>query len=74
MVARGLKLAIIGEAIGIAIEIAVSRSISELLFDTQPIQPAAYISMALLLLLAVLAASYFPARQAAKANPIEILR
>jgi predicted lysophospholipase L1 biosynthesis ABC-type transport system permease subunit len=74
MVARGLKLALIGEAIGIAIEIVVSRSLSELLFDTQPIQPAAYISMASLLLLAVLAASYLPARRAAKTNPIEILR
>ena len=49
-------------------------SLRSLLYDVQPTDPVAYIGVSLLLLLVALLASYLPARQAAKIDPIVALR
>jgi putative ABC transport system permease protein len=52
----------------------VSRFMSSLLFDVQPMDPLSYVSVLVLLLLVALLASYLPARRAARIDPIIALR
>ena len=50
VVAQGMKLALMGEFIGLAASIALTRAIAGMLFDTQPIDPLTYGAMSLLLM------------------------
>jgi predicted permease len=75
MVVRGgLVVAGIGAAIGLAGAVALSRSLSSVLFDVEPVDAATYAGMAVLLLLTASLASYLPARRAARVDPVETLR
>jgi ABC-type lipoprotein release transport system permease subunit len=64
----------IGAAIGLAGAVALSRSLSSVLFDVEPVDAATYAGMAVLLLLTASLASYLPARRAARVDPVETLR
>ena len=70
----GLKLAIIGCAIGIAGAFAVSGLIRSLLFATSPFDPLVMILAAAAVLLLAVVASALPAGRAAAINPVEALR
>jgi len=74
VVGEGMVIALIALAIGLAASIAVARYLDEILFETRPLDPATYALMSLLVLGVVAAASYLPARRAARTDPIEILR
>jgi len=74
VLARGLIMAIVGLAIGGAIAIAFGRTARSLVFGVQPTDPLTLGSVALLVIVAVAAASYLPARRAASLNPVEVLR
>ena len=50
-----------------------ARTLSSLLFDVPPWDPAALASAIALLATATLAASYLPARRAARVDPVSIL-
>jgi predicted permease len=71
---QGLRLVCLGAALGIAGGAAVSRLLASLLFGLSPLDPVAYISVALLLVLIALLATYLPARQATKVDPLVALR
>jgi putative ABC transport system permease protein len=71
---HGLVLTAIGVAAGLGTAAALSQWMSSLLFGVKPFDPVTYGSMAALLVAAAGAASYFPARRAAKVNPIETLQ
>ena len=71
---QGLRLVCLGAALGIAGGAAVSRLLVSLLFGLSPLDPIAYISVALLLVLIALSATYLPARRAASVDPLEALR
>lgn len=71
---RGLALLAIGLAIGLVVALAVVRTLESFLFEINPTDPATLIAVALSLTSAALAASYVPARRAAKVDPVEALR
>jgi len=71
---HGLKLALIGVAIGIAGALGLTRYISSLLFGISATDPLTFIGMALLLLAVALLACYIPARRAMKVDPMVALR
>ena len=71
---QGLRLAWIGLALGLAGAAALTRLLTGLLFEVKPADPPTYVAVSLLLAVVVLAASYIPARRAAKVDPLVALR
>jgi len=74
VVRKGLTLLGIGATIGLGVSLATARTLEGFLFEIEPIDPATLLSVALLLGVATVAASYGPARRAAKVDPVETLR
>ncbi|MBX3279537.1 MAG: ABC transporter permease [Acidobacteria bacterium] len=74
IIAEGLKPAGAGIILGLCGTLVVTRMIAGLLFGLTPHDPAAFVLVVGLLLLACLLACYFPARRAAKIDPIIALR
>jgi putative ABC transport system permease protein len=72
--ARGLLMTGIGLGAGIALSFAASRVMSSLLFETSPTDPVTLILVSVLIAMAALGASYFPARRATNVDPVEVLR
>jgi predicted lysophospholipase L1 biosynthesis ABC-type transport system permease subunit len=73
-VSRGLMLNGIGGIIGLVLALGLSRWIASLLFGLTPVDPLTYAAAAVLIVLAVTAGSYIPARRAASVDPMETLR
>jgi putative ABC transport system permease protein len=71
---RGMVLAGIGAAIGAAASLLATRLISGMLFGVSPYDPLTIVVFAAILTGAALAANYFPARRAAKVDPMVALR
>ncbi len=74
IVSHGLRLAVIGVAIGIAGALAVARLIQGLLFSISATDPAVYVSLAVMLLVITALACYVPARRAMRVDPMTALR
>jgi len=74
VVGSGLKLALLGAAIGTACAFAAGRMLATLLFQVRPTDMAISLSVATLLVAVALLASYLPARRAASIEPMEALR
>jgi putative ABC transport system permease protein len=71
---QGLALASIGVLLGLAGAIAATRLLTSMLFEVQPTDPITYAGVAIVLGVVSLAASYLPARRAAKVDPLVALR
>ena len=71
---RGMVLAGIGAAIGVAASLLATRLISGMLFGVSAYDPLTIVVFAAILTGAALAANYFPARRAAKVDPMVALR
>lgn len=74
VVRQGLRLTLIGVAIGIAGAMALARLIANLLYGVKAIDPLTLGIVALLLAGVGLVASYIPARRAMKVDPVTALR
>ncbi|HEV2499464.1 MAG TPA: ABC transporter permease [Terriglobia bacterium] len=74
VVRQGMTLAIIGVAAGIAIAFAVTRLMASMLYGIKARDPLVFVSVAVLLSLIALLATYLPARRAAKVDPMIALR
>jgi putative ABC transport system permease protein len=74
MLGQGITLALIGSAAGIGGALLLTRVMRGLLFHVSPADPATYIGIALLWLIVAMAASYIPARRAARIDPAHALR
>jgi putative ABC transport system permease protein len=74
IVGEGLRTAGIGIAIGVVVAMLAARALESMLFEVSSTDPAIYASVVGALLLVSLAASYFPARRAARVDPLIALR
>jgi putative ABC transport system permease protein len=74
IVGQGILVAGIGLAIGLAGAYGLTRLLSSLLFQTDPLDIATFVAMSAALLVVALLASYLPARRAAGVSPLESLR
>ena len=74
VVGRGLLLALLGTAFGLAGSLAVTRVLASFLFSIRSTDPLTFAAVALLLICVALIASYFPARRAARVDPMVALR
>ncbi len=74
IVGEGLALAATGSAIGIVASLISTRAIRSMLFHLSPFDPVAFIGGVLLLLTVAACACFFPARKAARTEPVEVLR
>jgi predicted permease len=71
---RGLRLAVVGVALGLAGAVASTRLMTSLLFGVSAIDPVTYAAVAAAVIAAAVAASYVPSRTAARAVPLDALR
>jgi putative ABC transport system permease protein len=71
---QGLRLALLGMAIGVGLAIAASRLLSSILFGTSPTDVGTYAGAAALLTFIATAASFVPAFRASRVDPIVALR
>jgi ABC-type antimicrobial peptide transport system permease subunit len=74
VVRQSLTLAMVGVAIGLVGALATTRVLGALLFGVSPTDPVVLSAATLLLLSLAALASYFPARRAARVDPVEALR
>jgi putative ABC transport system permease protein len=71
---QGLWKAGIGVALGLMGAVLLSRSMTSLLFNVQPTDPAVYGAVSLVLITVAILASYLPARRASRIDPLVALR
>jgi putative ABC transport system permease protein len=74
IVFEALVLVALGVAAGLAGGLVLSQTMSKMLFDVAPTDPATYATVAAVLAAVALAASYVPARRATRVDPIVALR
>ncbi len=74
MIGQSLRLTLLGTAAGIAGAFGLMRVMQSLLFHISTTDPATFVAVVLLFLCVALAASYFPARRAARIDPMAALR
>jgi putative ABC transport system permease protein len=74
VVNHGLKLALLGVATGTAAALGLTRFMQSLIFGVSETDPYTFILVAAAMVAIALAASYLPARQAARIDPVDALR
>jgi predicted permease len=71
---QGMRLALWGCAIGIAGAFLGTRALRSMLFEVSPTDPATFVGVAALILVAAALACYVPARRASRVDPVNTLR
>ena len=71
---EGLGMALAGLLLGVAGAVAMAQLLRALLFGVGAVDPASYVIAAVVLPAAALLASWLPARRAARASPMSVLR
>ena len=74
VVRDGMRLAVIGTALGLVLAAALGVILSKFLYGVGALDPLAIVSGTLLLLATAALACYLPARRATRVNPIDALR
>lgn len=74
VVGHGLKLTVLGVAIGLALAFGLTRFLSSMLYEVRPTDPLTYVVVAGILTAVAAMACYFPARRATKVDPMVALR
>jgi predicted permease len=71
---QGMRLSLVGVAVGIAAAFGLTRLIATILFGVKPWDPAVFISAPLILFAVALLAVWLPATRASKLDPMQALR
>jgi putative ABC transport system permease protein len=74
VVRQAMLLAVVGLALGLVAGLALSRTMTTLLFELSPTDPLTFGTVAMVLALVAFFASYLPARRAASVDPMIALR
>lgn len=74
VLANGAALTAMGAAIGIVLALGLTRFLSGMLFGLSPRDPLTFIGSAATFAVVALAACYFPARRAARLDPVNVLK
>jgi putative ABC transport system permease protein len=74
VVGRGMSLTILGLALGLAGALAVTRLMTSLLYQTEPLDLTTFASVTGVLAAVALLSCYLPARRAARVDPMAALR
>jgi macrolide transport system ATP-binding/permease protein len=74
LAANGVRLVLIGGAVGVAASLLAAQFLSKLLFGVGRFDPIALIAAPLVLIVAAWFAAYLPARRASRADPLVALR
>jgi predicted permease len=74
VIGQGIKVALIGVAVGLAGALGLTRFLSGLLYGVTPGDPLTLVTVSALLIAVAFLASYIPAHQAAKVDPMVALR
>jgi predicted permease len=74
VVGQGLKLAMLGLALGLITALGVTRFVSTMLYGVTPTDPVTFAGVSSLLLVVAVLASWLPARRATKLDPMTVLR
>jgi putative ABC transport system permease protein len=73
-VTRGLRLALLGVAVGVGASLALARLMATLLYGVSASDPITFMAITVLLLSVALLACFMPARRASKVDPMVALR
>jgi ABC-type antimicrobial peptide transport system permease subunit len=74
LAARGLRLVLVGSAIGVAASLLVARFLGTMLYGGNVFDPLAFAGAPLVLGAAAWLAAYLPARRASRVDPLSALR
>ena len=74
LVAGGLRLVVMGGALGLALAVVAARLLGGLLFEVDALDPLTFVGVPLVLGAAALLAAWLPARRASRVSPIVALR
>ena len=74
LVAGGLKLVVLGGALGLALAFAATRLLGGLLFEVDALDPLTFVGVPLVLGAAALLAAWLAARRASRVSPMVALR
>ena len=74
VVGEGLRLALIGVAVGLAVALAVTRFLGGMLYRVSPTDPLTFVLVPAVLTAVAVVASYLPARRASRVDPLTALR
>ena len=74
IVGQGLRLSVVGAAIGLVCAAGLSRLLGSLLYGVSGTDPVTFAAVALLALVTTTLACYLPARRASAADPMHSLR
>jgi putative ABC transport system permease protein len=74
VVGGGMKLAVLGVAVGIASALALAQVLATMLYEIKPFDPASYLATAAILMAVAILACYVPARRAMRVDPVVAMR
>jgi putative ABC transport system permease protein len=71
---QGIRLTLMGAALGLVVSFAVTRALSSLLFGVSATDPLTFVTVPIVLASVAMLACYLPARRAMRVDPIIALR